>query len=433
MTQLGLTPNDQVRVERIYIKNVFGVQKLEFDPNGVTVIRGDNDTGKTSVLRAISLLLGGGHNPEALHRGAEKGEVRFEMDDGTEVYSRLTENDTYHRVEKYGDAFDGNMSARDILESIQDEISVNPVRILQARPKDRGQILLEAMPMTIGQDKINDATEVLSTKDWGQLPHLDLDGHALEVLGDKSSGAIGTLYEKRQEMHGAKRDKQGTVNDLQEAVGDHDDPEDLKEERDHIQKELQNMRAQKQDALDEVNNWEKAEIEKIRHKANEKRDSVREEHDDKIREQEAERERLNERIEQAERAEQTVETLEERKKELAELEDRYERLTEAIENLRSLRTDFQEDLPEGVSLDDDGEIVDEEGTRFEYWNEQAKVDFAMRIAEMRKGRLGIIPLDGIGSIVGEQREALIRFASQSDAQFVLTEARPGEDLTIDHP
>lgn len=129
-----MTDSEQIHVEEIRIENVFGVRELAFDPDGVTVVRCDNDTGKTSVLRAISLLLGGGHDPEALHKEAEKGEVRFVLDDGTEVYARLTENDTYYRIDGRED-----VTARQLLEAIQDEISVNPIQILQARPQDRGQ------------------------------------------------------------------------------------------------------------------------------------------------------------------------------------------------------------------------------------------------------------------------------------------------------
>lgn len=426
--------SDQLRVEEIRIENVFGVRELAFDPDGVSVIKGDNDTGKTSVLRAISLLLGGGHDPEALHKDAESGRVEFELDDGTKVYSSLTQNHTYHRVETYGDAFDGEMSSRDILEAIQDEISVNPIQILQARPQDRGQILLEAMPMTLDQDSFHGALRPLDG-DWPGFPfnaeqlHSD---HALEVLGDKSSGAIGTLYEQRQELHGAKRDKEGTVNDLEDAVGEHDDPETLKDTRDRVIVEQREIERQKEGAIEQVNEWEKEEIERIRSEAKEKRDDLRETYQPQTTELEKRRERLNEKIEQAERAQQTVETLETRKAELDELEDRYDRLTEAIENLRDLRTDFAEDLPEGVQIGDEGEIYSGDGIPFENWNEERQVRFGAKIAEMRRGKLGLIPIDGIEKLVGDQREAFLGWARESDAQFILTEAVPDQELTVTH-
>jgi DNA repair ATPase RecN len=424
-----MTDSEQIHVEEIRIENVFGVRELAFAPDGVTVVRGDNDTGKTSVLRAISLLLGGGHDPEALHKEAEKGEVRFVLDDGTEVYARLTENDTYYRIDGRED-----VTARQLLEAIQDEISVNPIQILQARPQDRGQILLEAMPMTIGEDDIHEALKPLEG-DWPAFPFSADDlysDHALEVLGDKSTGAIGTLYQQRQELHGAKRDKEGTVSDLQQSVEQHDDPEALKEKRQKVQKDLQARRQDKQEDLDDVDKWEEQQIEKIREAAKDRRQEAREHHDPIIESVRDTRERLTERIEQAEKAEQTKGIIEERKAELQELEDRYDRLSEAIENLRGLRTDFAEDLPEGVRVGDDGEIIGPEGIPFENWNEERQVRFAARIAEMRRGTLGLIPIDGIEKLVGEQREAFLGWASQSNAQFVLTEAVADEPLTVAH-
>lgn len=421
-----MTDSDQIHVTQITIENVFGIEELSFDPDGVSIIRGDNDTGKTSVLRAILLLLGGGHDEEALRKGAEKGEVRFELDDGTEVYARLTENNTYYKIEGRDD-----VTARQLLSELQDEISVNPVQILRARPKDRGQILLEAMPMRLDQNTFYDAITPLGDDAADIVGEPDVTtAHALKVLGDKSGGAIGTLYEKRQELHGAKRDKQGTVSDLEQSVEQHDDPEELKERRDEVQKDLQVRRQDKQESMDEIDEWEQAQIQKIREEARMKREEAREHHDPIIEGVRDTRERLTERIEQAEKAEQTKDIIEERRAELSELEDRYERLSEAIENLRALKIDFADDLPSGVQVGEDGEIVGEDGIRFERWNEERQVRFAARIAEMRAGELKLIPIDGIEKLVGEQREAFIKRASESDAQYIVTEAVADEPLSV---
>jgi len=421
--------SDTIDVTRIHIENVFGITELEFDPDGVSVIRGDNETGKTSVLRAISLLLGGGHDPDALRKSSDSGEVRFELEDGTEVWASLTENGTYYNIEGRDD-----VTARQLLDQLQDEISVNPISIVQARPKDRGQILLEAMPMTVDQDSFHDALRPLDG-DWPGFP-FDAEalhsGHALEILGDKSSGAIGTLYEQRQELHGAKRDKEGTVSDLEKSVEQHDDPDALREERETLDDTRQELQEERDRRLHEIDEWEAQRIQEIREDAEEKRDAVKEECDPDIQELRLKRERLSERIEQAEKAEQTKEIIEQRRSELGELEDRYDRFSEAIDNLRALRNDFSDDLPEGVSVGDDGEIYDGEGIPFENWNEERQVRFAARVAEMRKGKLGIIPIDGIEKLVGDQRAAFLDWARKSDAQFVLTEAVAGEELTVEH-
>lgn len=420
------TTDGKISIEQIRIENVFGVRQLEFSPEGVTRIMGANETGKTSVLRAISLLLAGGHNPDALRKGTEKGEVRFRLDDGTEVYARLTKNDTYYRVEGRDD-----ITARQLMNSIQDKISVNPVRILQARPKDRGQILLEAIPMQIDENALWEAIGEVPTADDLKITASDLQGHALEVLGDNSNGIIGKFYGQRQQLHGAKRDKQGTVSDLRQSVAQHDDPTEMRQTRSAIRDDIKQHQQEKEETIAAINEEEQNQIKAIRERAKERRESVREDFDPKIREQEKKKAAIQEKIEQAERAQQTKEIIQQRESELEDLESRYERLTQIIENLRSLRFGFAEDLPDGVQLDDDGELLNEEGVRFEHWNEQSKVFFAMRIAEMRAGDLPLIPLDGIESVVGKQRKELIAFAKESHAQFVFTEAVPGKGLSIE--
>ena len=48
-----------MRIHRVSIRNYRGVEEstLEFAETGVTVIEGDNEVGKTSLLEAIELIL----------------------------------------------------------------------------------------------------------------------------------------------------------------------------------------------------------------------------------------------------------------------------------------------------------------------------------------------------------------------------------------
>lgn len=412
----------QLRVERISVENVFGITSFSVDPSGVTIIRGDNGTGKTSFLRAISLLLGGGKDPDALRKGAEKGEVRFELNDGTAVYARLTKNGTYYRIDGRGD-----VTARALLNRVQDEVSVNPISIIQARAKDRGRILLEAMPMQV------DRTEVVArVPDGVKIPDVDWGAHALDVLGDKSRGVIGTLYDERQEIGGAKRTKEGAVKDLSGAVEDVRDPKDIRSDREAVEREIKDAEAKKDEEISEIFAWERKRVEEIRKEAGENREMIRREHDEAVSPLHDKSARLSEEEKAAESAMQTKRLVEKRRSELQGLKAEYAAYTEAIETLRDMRTSFSDDLPQGVSVGEDGEIYDAEDVPFANWNEETQIRFACRIAYMRKGELGLIPVDGIEKLVGAQREAFLEWASsQDDAQFILTEAVAGADLAAE--
>ena len=419
-----------IPVERIRLKNVFGVDRLDFDPDGVTVIKGRNGSGKTSVIRAIHRLMQGGQHPDMLKKGEEDGHVILQLADGVEVEASLTTKGTYYHLRGRDD-----MSARKLINTLTDEVAVNPISILKARAQDRGQILLEALPMRVEEDEIRSALAPLDQKTQDEISRKlpDLDGHALDVLGESSSGVIVVLSDERRSYYGAKRDKQGTVSDLEESVGeDVSNPDEIREKRREVNDQLRETKREESEALQEVDDWKEDQIQQIRYEAEERKSQIRHEHEgdlDKLKEKRA---KLQERIEQAERQQQTRETIQQRKAELEELQDLYSSLTDAIENLRALKTDYRDDLPEDVYIED-GEIYDSDDIPFETWNEERKIRFATMIAEMRMGDLQIIPIDGIEKLVGSQRELFMQWAEESPAQFIFTEAVAGQDLTVEHP
>src|SRR5574340_700811 len=78
-----------MKVTSISIENVLGIERLAFRPGIVTVISGANGKGKTSTLEAVRAALRGGHDPSLLRSGAEKGSVRLELEDGTEIVKTI--------------------------------------------------------------------------------------------------------------------------------------------------------------------------------------------------------------------------------------------------------------------------------------------------------------------------------------------------------
>lgn len=420
-----------VRAERIIIENVFGIEELAFDPDGVSIVRGRNGSGKTSVIRALHQLFEGGHDPDMLRKGEESGSVLVRLDDGTELEASLTEKGTYYHLRGRDD-----VTARKLIRQLTDEVSVNPIEILRARPKDRGQILLEAMPMRVDEDEVRDAlSPYLSSGysfDFVPESYYDEDAHALDVLGDKGSGMIGNLSDERQGLYGAKRDKAGTVRDLKESVDeDAQDTDKLRQRGLALDEDISEAEDKLDEELQAVDDWKEKKIQEIRDEAEARKEEHRETYLPKINSLTEERARVKEKLETARRQQQTLETIQEREEELETLKEQYSILTRCIENLRDLKSSYRSDLPEDVYIED-GEIYDADDIPFENWNEERKIRFATMIAEMRMGDLQIIPVDGIEKLVGEQRELFLRWAEESPAQFILTEAVEGQDLTVDH-
>jgi len=76
-----------MKITRLYISNVLGVEELEIAPGNITTISGKNGAGKSSTLKAVQNILGGGSLSEirnvnsdappeiVLHMESDAGEI----------------------------------------------------------------------------------------------------------------------------------------------------------------------------------------------------------------------------------------------------------------------------------------------------------------------------------------------------------------------
>jgi len=139
----GSIGGENVRVARIRIHNVLGIEALEFKlGQGLTVIEGANSTGKTSVLSAISAALGGGHDASLIRRGASEAEAVLVLDDGTEVKKRITPRKSSVDV----DTPDGLGAGQKYLNRLIKGEALDLVAFIDAEPKRRVEMLRAALP-----------------------------------------------------------------------------------------------------------------------------------------------------------------------------------------------------------------------------------------------------------------------------------------------
>ena len=138
-----------MNVSHIRIRNVLGIQELDIEPGGVTVLEGDNGSGKTSTLEAVRAVLSGGHDATLLRHGAEEGEVVLVLDDGTELWKRITATKSTLKVtDPQGRPV---RAPQTWLKDLVDRLSINPIEFLHA--KDRAAILAEAVPMPVTTER----------------------------------------------------------------------------------------------------------------------------------------------------------------------------------------------------------------------------------------------------------------------------------------
>ena len=79
-----------MKVNKITISNILGLESYEIKPGQFTAITGANGQGKTSALDAIKAAVGGGHDATLLRNGATEGRIVLELDDGSSIVKRVT-------------------------------------------------------------------------------------------------------------------------------------------------------------------------------------------------------------------------------------------------------------------------------------------------------------------------------------------------------
>jgi energy-coupling factor transporter ATP-binding protein EcfA2 len=449
-----------MKVAKISIRNILGIEELEINPGFITEVSGANGSGKTSCLEAIRCVLSGGHDGTLLRKGAKAGEAVLILEDGTEIRKRVT--DDRSEVSVTHPQFGKISKPAAYIKKLADALSLNPVRFLTAPKKERTDLLLQAIPMKVT------AADLLFVP-MAALNGVDLDGHALEVLG----AAGKAVYDLRTGVNRSATDKKATIRQMSETLppeapeGDWKDVltaandewrklysatsaklaeidagrvEALTAAEDEARTHVAKIKEDLQAAIDKLKTEAQAEIDQTlqgAREACEKTDAeakaMREAEEAIFRPKEAE---LKERIghakamlEQQAQIAKAREFIAQLTDEAARLEAESARLTEALGKLDSLKGKMLAELPiEGLSVQDGDILID--GMPFDRANTARKVKVAIQIAQLRAAELGLVAVDGLECLDHSTFEAFQREAQASGLQFVISRVSDGP-LTVE--
>jgi hypothetical protein len=151
-------PGGGLRITALEVRNLWGVAEAIIKPGQRNIIRGANGTGKTSLLNAIQLALGGG----SLGKYARIG-----SSEEPEIVLEISGPSDFLRVERKGDdppkvlrrvgnsqAFEKVTSPASFLKSLFDTKSSNPFAFLLASDDERAQLLLEALDLKMDEERL---------------------------------------------------------------------------------------------------------------------------------------------------------------------------------------------------------------------------------------------------------------------------------------
>ena len=131
-----------VAINKLEIENVKRIKavKVEPSPTGLTVIGGNNNQGKTSVLDSIAWALGG--NRFKPSKAAREGSVvppslKITMSNGL-IVERKGKNSSLKVIDPYG-----NKGGQQLLDSFVEELAINLPKFMDSTAKEKADILLQ--------------------------------------------------------------------------------------------------------------------------------------------------------------------------------------------------------------------------------------------------------------------------------------------------
>lgn len=436
-----------MKIDRVKISNILGIEHLEFHAGKFVEVSGRNEQGKTSVLEAIKAATQGGHDATLLRKGAEKGEVVLVMDNGMEITKRVTANASPLKVVENGATA---KKPTEVLKTITDMLSVNPVDFLRAPKKDRVRVLLETMPLEADAAKL---TEISGVKVQPQ-PGV----HALSVIDLVRK----QVYDDRTGTNRAVKEKESTINQLRISLPDapggvEGDENSLQKqideatqayqaEMDRIRTKLEGIQAASQTKVDTIKadaqakidairqeaqaaiDAEQASLENIRSKAGQQRELTINRFTESTAPMNQALAVIRANRDNAAKRIQALETITAMEAELKDLKEDAARQNKAIDDIDAYKTKLLSNLPiPGLEVVD-GELV-RDGIPFDRLNTAQQVTIAVEIAKLRAGDLAVCCVDQLELLDTATFEAFRDKAVESGLQLFVTRVKD-EDFAV---
>lgn len=164
-----------MKIVRFRVSNFIGIKQADISPGKITVFAGENDQGKTSMLKAMSALFKGAPL-SVIHHGTERAEIFGEMEDLqiTRIFTHKTSSVSVKDARGFT-----RPAPQKYLDGLLGDFAFNPMEFLLAEKK--GKILLKAMDVTVTKAEVEAAASTGEAKESLPLPE---SGPALAMYAD---------------------------------------------------------------------------------------------------------------------------------------------------------------------------------------------------------------------------------------------------------
>ncbi|HFI0465541.1 TPA: AAA family ATPase [Streptococcus suis] len=402
-----------VTINRLEIENVKRIKAVKIEPSatGLTIVGGNNNQGKTSVLDAIAWALGGNkYKPSQAQREGSQvpPTLKIVMSNGL-IVERKGKNASLKVIDP-----NGQKGGQQLLDSFVEELAINLPKFMDSTPKEKAETLLQIIGV------------------GNQLAELELkekelynNRHAIGVIADQKE-----KFAKEQEYYPEAPKELISIADL------------IQQQQAILAKNGENARKRQNVATIKMQ-YENAEsaVDRLKQelaKAIDERDKFKQDlaiaqkdamelHDESTAEIEANIQQIDD-INRKVRANLDKEKAEEDAKEIRQ---QYNALSVEIEDVRKQKRDLltNADLPlEGLSVDD-GELL-YLGQRWDNMSGSQQLQVATAIVRKLKPECGFVLIDKLEQMDQVTLKEFGEWLKREGLQAIATRVSTGDECSI---
>ncbi len=397
---------ESVKINKLEIENVKRVKAVKIEPtaNGLTVIGGNNNQGKTSVLDAIAWALGGEKFRPSMAKNSASvilPHLHIVLNNGLVVERKGKNSDL-----KVTDP-EGNKGGQQLLNEFVEQLALNLPKFMENSSREKADTLLRIIGvgdslaaleqqerelynrrLAIGQ--IADQKEKFA-KEQPYYPDAPKEIVSASELIRRQQDILarnGENQRKRENLHSLEQEYQKINDQLSE----------LMKQQDNVHRDLETARKSTEDLVDESTaELEKniTEIEEINRKVRANLDKDKAEDD------------------------------------ALEYRNQYRALTQEIEDIRKNKTDLLEsaELPlEGLSVEE-GELV-YKGQRWDNMSGSDRLKVATAIVRKLNPRCGFVLLDKLEQMDMATLKEFGFWLEEQGLQAIATRVSTGDECSI---
>ena len=402
-----------VKINKLEIENVKRVKAVTIEPtsNGLTILGGNNNQGKTSVLDAIAWALGGNkYKPSKPARDGSMNPptLRLELSNGLIVERKGKNSDL-----KVTDP-SGQKAGQQLLDSFVEELALNLPKFIESSAKDKANTLLQIIG--VGE------------KLW------ELDRKEEQLYNERRT--IGQIADQKKKYAAEQPQYPEAPNELvsiadliheqQEILARNGENAKKRQNRENIVNSLHLSEARLKQLKEQLAQ-EEATHEKLMGdyiEANKSIEDLVDESTEEIEESIANIEEINRKV----RANLDKEKAEEDAKQYG---SQYDKLSKEIQDVRDERTSLLDsaDLPlPGLSVED-GELVFE-GQKWDNMSGSQQLRVATAIVRKLKPECGFVLLDKLEQMDIPTLTEFGKWLESEGLQAIATRVSSGEECQI---